>query len=97
MSHNGLAAGVSGSDRPAVLSPGKESRTRSNVWTYRLSVKEITIFRTEAIGVELLRRRDEGNWRAAAEGGEAGELAFRSIGVQFPIEAVSRTTRLARG
>ncbi|ARN79972.1 Uma2 family endonuclease [Methylocystis bryophila] len=82
-----------------VLSPGNESRTRSNVWTYTTipSVKEIAIFRTEAIGAEMLRRGEDGNWPAAAEVVEAGELAFRSIGVQFPIEAVYRTTRLAKG
>ncbi len=82
-----------------VLSPGNESRTRSNVWTYTTipSVREIAIFRTETIGVELLRRGDDGNWPAAAEMIEAGDLAFRSIGVQFPLEAVYRTTRLAKG
>jgi len=82
-----------------VLSPGNESRTRSNVWTYTMipSVREIAIFRTETIGVELLRRGDDGNWPAAAEMIEAGDLAFRSIGVQFPLEAVYRTTRLAKG
>ncbi len=82
-----------------VLSPGNESRTRSNVWTYTTipSVREIAIFRTETIGVELLRRGDDGNWPAAAEMMEAGDLAFRSIGVQFPLEAVYRTTRLAKG
>src|SRR5208283_2863474 len=46
--------------------------------------------RTETIGVELLRRGDDGNWPAAAEMIEAGDLAFRSIGVQFPLEAVYR-------
>ncbi len=82
-----------------VLSPGNESRTRSNVWTYTTipSVKEIAIFRTETIGVELLRRGEDGNWPAAAEVVEAGELVFQSIGVQFPLEAVYRTTRLAKG
>ncbi|MGA9602414.1 MAG: Uma2 family endonuclease [Methylocystis sp.] len=82
-----------------VLSPGNESRMRSNVWTYTTipSVREIAIFRTETIGVELLRRGDDGNWPAAAEMIEAGDMAFRSIGVQFPLEAVYRTTRLAKG
>ena len=82
-----------------VLSPGNKSRTRSNVWTYTTipSVREIAIFRTETIGVELLRRGDDGNWPAAAEMIEAGDMAFRSIGVQFPLEAVYRTTRLAKG
>ena len=81
-----------------VLSPGNESRTRSNMWTYTTiaSVREIAIFRTETIGVELLRCGDDGNWPAAAEMIEAGDLAFRSIGVQFPLEAVYRTTRLAK-
>src|SRR5208283_276234 len=82
-----------------VLSPGNESRTRSNMWTYTTipSVREIAIFRTETIGIELLRRGGDGNWPAAAEMIEAGDLAFRSIGVQFPLEAVYRTTRLAKG
>jgi Uma2 family endonuclease len=82
-----------------VLSPGNESRTRANVWTYTTipSVKEIAIFRTEAIGVELLRRGEDGNWPAVAELVEGGELTFRSIGVQFPIEAAYRTTRLVTG
>jgi Uma2 family endonuclease len=81
-----------------VLSPGNESRTRSNVWTYATipSVKEIAIIWTETIGVELLRRGADGNWPAAAEIVEAGELTFQSIGVQFPLEAVYRTSRLAK-
>jgi len=81
-----------------ILSPGNESRTRSNVWTYATipSVKEIAIIRTETTGVELLRRGADGDWPAAAEIVEAGELIFQSIGVAFPLDAVYRTTRLAK-
>jgi len=82
-----------------IPSPGNELRTRSNVWTYTTlpSVKEIAIFYTEKIGVELLRRGADGSWPETAEAIETGDVVFASIGVAFPAAAGYRTTSLAVG
>jgi Uma2 family endonuclease len=79
-----------------VLSPGNESKTRSNIWTYTTlpSVKEIAVFLTDKIGAELLRRGADGNWPETPEMIEAGDVVFESLGVFFPLEAAYRTTRL---
>jgi Uma2 family endonuclease len=80
-----------------ILSQGNESKTRANVWTYTTlpSVKEIAVFLTDRIGVELLRRGPDGAWPETAEVIERGDVVFESAGIAFPLAAVYRTSRLA--
>jgi len=81
-----------------ILSPSNQAETWANVWTYTTipSVKEILILKTAAIGAELLRRQPDGSWPKQAEIIEAsGMLVLDSIGLQVPLAAAYRTTRLA--
>jgi len=80
-----------------VLSESNERETRSNVWTYTSipSLAEIVVFRTDAIGAEVLRRATDGHWPAEPEMLTAGDLVLESIGFRTPLAAFYRTTRLA--
>jgi Uma2 family endonuclease len=80
-----------------VLSESNELETRSNVWTYTSipSLAEIVVFRTDAIGAELLRRGADGHWPAEPEVVTDGDLVLDSIGFRAPLAAFYRTTRLA--
>jgi len=79
-----------------ILSPGNRQRTWSNAWTYTTipSVREIAVFRTASIGVELLRRLGDDTWPEQAELVESGDFSLESVGVRFPLAAAYRTTRL---
>lgn len=47
-----------------ILSPTNETETRGNVWAYASipSVREILLVQSTSIGVELLRREQDGSW-----------------------------------
>lgn len=82
-----------------ILSPSNKAETWTNVWTYTTipSVKEIAVFRTVRIGVELLRREADGSWPETPSLIESGEMRFESIGFSFPIASAYRTTRHGSG
>ncbi len=82
-----------------ILSPSNENETWANVWAYTTipSIQEILVIRQDAIGVELLRRRADGSWPEDPEGLEQGPLHLASIDFTCAVEAVYRTTHLARG
>lgn len=79
-----------------ILSPSNKAETWSNVWAYASipSVKEIAVFHSVRIGVELLRREADGSWPETPALIEAGDVTFESVGFTFPVEAAYRTTRL---
>lgn len=78
-----------------ILSPSNRAETWGNVWTYTTipSVREIAVFRTVEVGVELLRRNQDGSWPEQPALIESGEVTFESIGFSFPIVLAYRTTR----
>src|ERR1700730_11873855 len=80
-----------------ILSPSNAAETWANVWAYTTipSVREIVVLRTVSIRGELLRRCPDGSWPRTPEAIEAGDLAPKSIGLQAPLTALYRTTRLA--
>ncbi len=80
-----------------VLSPGNQTETWINVWTYTLipSVQEVLVFHSEAVRVDLLRRRPDGTWPAASLPITKGDVTMESIGMSMPLEAVYRRTPLA--
>src|ERR1700732_1504108 len=47
-----------------ILSPSNQAETWANVWAYTTipSVQEILVLKTVSIGVELLRRNQDGSW-----------------------------------
>ncbi len=81
-----------------ILSPTNQAETWANVWAYTTipGVKEILVLKTAAIGAELLRRNPDGSWPKRPMSVEEGELTLESIGFRVALEAVYRTTRLAR-
>jgi Uma2 family endonuclease len=82
-----------------ILSPSTQAETWSNVFAYTTipSVKEILVLSTAVIGAELLRRNTDGTWPKQPACVEGGNLVLESIGLNLPLAAAYRTTRLALG
>jgi Uma2 family endonuclease len=82
-----------------ILSPGNESKTRSNIWTYTTmpSVQEILAVRSTRMEVELLRRDADGNWPASPVVVRLPEtLELTSIGFASPVAELYRTAGLSQ-
>jgi Uma2 family endonuclease len=79
-----------------ILSPSNQAETCANVWAYTTipSVREILVVRSASIGVELLRRNDDGTWPERPEAIDDGELTLGSIGFRANLIDLYRTTRL---
>lgn len=79
-----------------ILSPSNKAETWSNVGAYTTvpRLREIAVFHSVKIGVELLRRGADGSWPEQPESIESGDMVFESIEFRFPLEAAYRTTRL---
>jgi Uma2 family endonuclease len=80
-----------------LLSPGNETETWANIWTYASipSVTEIVAIHTTRIEAELLRRQGDGSWPKEPEAVKAdGTLMLRSIGFSAPLAMLYRTTTL---
>ena len=79
-----------------ILSPSNQAETWANVWAYTTipSVQEILILKTASIGVELLRRNQDGSWPNQPFSITTGEM-LESIDFHIPLAAAYRTTRLA--
>ena len=80
-----------------ILSPSNQAETWANVWAYTTipSVQEILVLKTASIGVELLRRNQDGSWPNQPLSIATGDLTLESIGFYIPLAAAYRTTRLA--
>jgi Uma2 family endonuclease len=84
-----------------ILSPSNKAETWLNVWAYASipSVKEIAVFHSVRLGVELLRRGIDGGegafWPETPALIEKGDVTFESVGFSFPVAVAYRTTRLA--
>lgn len=81
-----------------LLSPSNQADTWANVWTYTTipSVSEILVLRTVVIRADLLRRNPDGTWPDRPEVIEEDDLLLSSIGMQVPLAAIYRTSRLNR-
>lgn len=82
-----------------VLSPGNTGNTRDNVRAYATlpSVAEIVVVHSTRILAEVSRRGPDGAWLAEPEHVEAGgRLRLASVGLDCPLDALYRTTWLAR-
>jgi len=80
-----------------ILSPGDQSQTWSNVWTYTTipTMQEIAVFETKTIGAKLLRRLPDGGWPEEPQTIASGDFVLKSVNVRFPVAAAYRTTRLS--
>jgi Uma2 family endonuclease len=80
-----------------ILSPSNHAETWRNVWAYLTihSVREILVIRTASVGVELLRRGDDGAWPDRPLAIPRGEFTLSSIGLTLPVEALYRGTGMA--
>jgi Uma2 family endonuclease len=80
-----------------ILSPSNQAETWANVWAYTTipSVQEILVLKTASIGVELLRRNQDGSWPNQPLSIATGDLTLESIDFHIPLTAAYRTTRLA--
>jgi Uma2 family endonuclease len=80
-----------------ILSPSNQAETWANVWAYTTipSVQEILVLKTASIGVELLRRNQDGSWPNQPLSITTGDLTLESIDFHIPLAAAYRTTRLA--
>jgi Uma2 family endonuclease len=77
-----------------ILSPSNHSETWRNVWAYLTipSLREILVIRTASVGVDLLRRGDDGVWPDRPAQIANGEFTLSSIGLSLPVAALYRGT-----
>jgi Uma2 family endonuclease len=82
-----------------ILSPGNETMTWNNVWTYTTipSVQEILAIHSTRIEAELVRRRLDGGWPKDPEVLGPGEaLTLTSLEFAVALADLCRTTDLAQ-
>jgi Uma2 family endonuclease len=79
-----------------ILSPSNHAGTWRNVWAYITmpSLREILVIRTASVGVDLLRRGEDGMWPDKPLAITGGEFTLASIGLTLPIAALYRGTGL---
>ncbi len=83
-----------------ILSPGNETLSWNNVWTYTTipSVQEILAIQSTRMEAEVLRRGADGGWPMDPEIVDAsGVLALASIGFSAQLVDLYRTTDLKPG
>jgi Uma2 family endonuclease len=80
-----------------ILSPSNHAETWRNVWAYLTipALREILVIRTASVGVDLLRRGDDGVWPQKPLEITSGELTLSSIGLTLPLAALYRGTGMA--
>lgn len=74
-----------------ILSPGNESDTRENVWTYATipSVREILLLRSTRIAAELLRRRPDQSWPETPDVIADGDrFALATVELDLPLAEI---------
>ena len=80
-----------------ILSPTNVADTWENVWSYCTipSVREIAVFHSTRVLVEILRRGREGHWPEETEKiGPGGTLSFEGISFSCPLSEVYARTHL---
>jgi len=77
-----------------ILSPSNHAETWRNVWAYLTipTLREILVIRTSSVGVDLLRRADDGTWPKRPLAVTNGEFTLSSIGLSLPVAALYRGT-----
>lgn len=77
-----------------ILSPSNHAETWRNVWAYMTipTLREILVIRTASIGVDLLRRGDDGVWPERPLPIADGDVTLSSIGLTLPVAALYRGT-----
>lgn len=83
-----------------ILSPGNESDTRENVWSYTTipSVREILVIHSTRIGAELLRRGPDASWPTDPEMLASEDmLKLGSIGMSCALRDLYQGTYLVPG
>jgi len=80
-----------------ILSPSNHAETWRNVWAYMTipSLREILVIRTASVGVDLLRRGDDGGWPERPLAIATGAFTLSSIGLSLPVAALYRGTGMA--
>ena len=80
-----------------ILSPSNHAETWRNVWAYLTipTLQEILVIRTAAVGVDLLRRGDDGAWPERPLALTGGGFTLASIGLNFAVAALYRGTGMA--
>ncbi len=80
-----------------ILSPSNHAETWRNVWAYMTigSLREILVIRSNAVGIELLRRNEDGTWPEAPTPATSGMFELASIGLELPVAALYRGSGLA--
>ena len=79
-----------------VLSPSNHAETWRNVWAYMTiePLREILVIRTASVGVELLRRGEDGVWPEMPAALTSGTFELASIGLSLPVAALYRGSGL---
>jgi len=80
-----------------ILSPSNHAETWRNVRAYMTitSLREILVIRTASVGVDLLRRGDDGLWPERPQVITTGPFTLSSIGLSLPVAALYRGTGMA--
>ena len=80
-----------------ILPPSNHAETWRNVWAYMTieSLREILVIRTASIGVELLRRGEDGVWPETPSALTSAAFELASIGLSLPVAALYRGSGLA--
>jgi Uma2 family endonuclease len=82
-----------------ILSPSNHAETWRNVWAYMTipTLREILVIRTLSVGVELLRRGDDGQWPDKPLSITEGMFTMSSIDLSLPVAALYRGTGMTSG
>jgi Uma2 family endonuclease len=80
-----------------ILSPSNHAETWRNVRPYMTTptLQEILIIRTASVGVDLMRRGDDGKWPDRPVAITTGGLTLSSIDLSLPVAALYRSTGMA--
>jgi Uma2 family endonuclease len=80
-----------------ILSPSNHAETWRNVWAYMTipTLREILVIRTASVGVDLLRREDDGKWPDRPLAITTGAFSLTSIDLSLPVAALYRGTGMA--
>ena len=75
-----------------ILSPSNHAETWRNVWAYMTipSLREILVVRSASVGVELLRRGDDGIWPEKPLVAAEGDFTLSSVGFTVAVAALYR-------
>jgi Uma2 family endonuclease len=79
------------------LSPSKQAKTWTNVWSYTSipGVQEILVLRADRIAAELLRRSPQGEWPDRPIAVTGGDRVLESIGFRMALADLYARTGLS--